>query len=52
MNVRQLVDAIAALDEKDALQCRLGLEAVEIARPLPFNSFFATRHGLDPRRGQ
>ncbi len=33
MNVRQLVDAIAALDEKDALQCRLGHEGWKLLAP-------------------
>lgn len=33
MNVRQLVDAIAALDAKDALQCRLGLEGWKLLAP-------------------
>jgi CRP/FNR family transcriptional regulator, cyclic AMP receptor protein len=33
MNVRQLVDAIAALDAKDALQCRLGFEGWKLLAP-------------------
>ena len=33
MNVRQLVDAIAALDAKDALQCRLGHEGWKLIAP-------------------
>ncbi len=33
MNVRQLVDAIAALDAKDALQCRLGLDGWKLLAP-------------------
>lgn len=33
MNVRQLVDAIAALDTKDALQCRLGHEGWKLLAP-------------------
>ena len=33
MNVRQLVDAIAALDAKDALQCRLGHEGWKLLAP-------------------
>ncbi len=33
MNVRQLVDAIAALDAKDSLQCRLGLEGWKLLAP-------------------
>ncbi len=33
MNVRQLVDAIAALDAKDALQCRLGHDGWKLLAP-------------------
>jgi CRP/FNR family transcriptional regulator, cyclic AMP receptor protein len=33
MNVKQLVEAIAALDAKDALQCRLGLEGWKLLAP-------------------
>jgi CRP/FNR family transcriptional regulator, cyclic AMP receptor protein len=33
MNVRQLVDAIATLDAKDALQCRLGQEGWKLLAP-------------------
>lgn len=33
MNVRQLVDAIASLDAKDALQCRLGHEGWKLLAP-------------------
>lgn len=33
MKVSQLVDAIAALDAKDALQCRLGLEGWRLLAP-------------------
>ncbi len=33
MNVRQLVDAIDALDAKDALQCRLGHEGWKLLAP-------------------
>jgi CRP/FNR family transcriptional regulator, cyclic AMP receptor protein len=39
MNVRQLVDAIAALDAKDALQCRLGLEGWKLLAPYLSMSF-------------
>jgi CRP/FNR family transcriptional regulator, cyclic AMP receptor protein len=33
MNVQQLVDAIAALDAKDALQCRLGHDGWKLLAP-------------------
>jgi CRP/FNR family transcriptional regulator, cyclic AMP receptor protein len=33
MNVSQLVEAIAALDAKDALQCRLGLDGWKLLAP-------------------
>jgi CRP/FNR family transcriptional regulator, cyclic AMP receptor protein len=33
MNVRQLVDAIAALDAKDALHCRLGHDGWKLVAP-------------------
>jgi CRP/FNR family transcriptional regulator, cyclic AMP receptor protein len=33
MNVQQLVDALAALDAKDALQCRLGLDGWKLLAP-------------------
>lgn len=33
MNVSQLVDAIAALEAKDALQCKLGLEGWKLLAP-------------------
>lgn len=42
MNVRQLVDAIAALDAKDALQCRLGFEGWKLLAP------FLAVHFLQP----
>ncbi len=42
MNVRQLVDAIAALDAKDALQCRLGHDGWKLLAP------FLSVHYLQP----
>lgn len=39
MNVRQLVDSIAALDAKDALQCRLGHDGWKLLAPYLSVSF-------------
>lgn len=54
MNVEQLVDAIGALDARDALQCKLGLEEWKLLAPYLSVRFLKTgdplmREGDDDR---